>query len=558
MNELIIYLIEASLCLTLLYGIYRLLLEKETFFTFNRFYLISILVFSMLLPLASFNLWDSDTGLINQQLSELSKVRSAYYVAINDIGSPANEEAIDSGNWIQRLWTSDWNFSRIVMASLLIIYAIGFAFLLCRLALFFSKLRQMKKALPHAECNGIKVVKLPPSNAPFSFMNTVFIPEDIGTDRDFDQVLAHEKTHMSQRHSIDLIFVQFMAALLWFNPIVWLLLKSLKQTHEYLADSNMLLKGFSLVEYQTLLLRQLISNNSYGLVHNFNLSFIKKRITMMSIQKSGWAGWSRAALAMAFILILGMATAHSNAIASQPSPSMDNATVDSTQEIQFYIDGIAIEKGLQYSELEKTKGQFRFKTTNSKMSKLFVTLKLIRKGAEMGRKSANLEAGESFSLRSLLDKAKLEDYLIIDAQEDRTSHLFNFPLFRDSKSWKFAKESRLLPEDRMVQLSINGQKVNKKTAMPASMLDKKPIALQLNYELADFVDSELTEQRNGRVVLTLVRAGLGLRSVKQDGVKRKSTVALGKLLENAQAGDVVVVQLGAEYGLEIYATFNIE
>ena len=62
MNELIIYLIEASLCLTLLYGIYRLLLEKETFFTFNRFYLISILVFSMLLPLASFNLWDSDTG----------------------------------------------------------------------------------------------------------------------------------------------------------------------------------------------------------------------------------------------------------------------------------------------------------------------------------------------------------------------------------------------------------------------------------------------------------------------------------------------------------------
>ena len=126
----------------------------------------------------------------------------------------------------------------------------------------------------------------------------------VGTP-EFDQILAHERTHIQQKHSIDLIFVQLLAAFFWFNPVIWRLIKSLKTTHEYIADKKIINSGYSLVEYQTLLLKQLISNNSFGLVHNFNLSFIKKRITMMKNKKSGWSGKVKVAMTIAITLIGG-------------------------------------------------------------------------------------------------------------------------------------------------------------------------------------------------------------------------------------------------------------
>lgn len=129
-------------------------------------------------------------------------------------------------------------------------------------------------------------------------MKYVFVHEAMRQTEEFEQVLAHERTHIRQKHSLDLLIVQLVAAFLWFNPLVWHLIKSLKTTHEYIADRKMITQGYSLVEYQTLLLRQLISNNSFGLVHNFNLSFIKKRITMMKNKKSGRIGRAKVALAV--------------------------------------------------------------------------------------------------------------------------------------------------------------------------------------------------------------------------------------------------------------------
>jgi beta-lactamase regulating signal transducer with metallopeptidase domain len=143
---------------------------------------------------------------------------------------------------------------------------------------------------PHAEMDGVKIIKLPFPTAPFSFFRYVFVRDEMVGTPEFDHILAHERTHIQQKHSLDLIFVQLLAAFLWFNPVIWLLIKSLKTTHEYIADKKIINSGYSLVEYQTLLLKQLISNNSFGLVHNFNLSFIKKRITMMTHKKSGWSG----------------------------------------------------------------------------------------------------------------------------------------------------------------------------------------------------------------------------------------------------------------------------
>ncbi|CAN0188815.1 unnamed protein product, partial [Chrysoparadoxa australica] len=139
-----------------------------------------------------------------------------------------------------------------------------------------------------------------------------FVHEEALEDNAFQQILAHENTHIDQWHSIDLLFVQLLAAFLWFNPVTWQLIKSLKATHEYIVDKQMIKQGYSLVEYQTLLLRQLISNNSYGLVHNFNLSFIKKRITMMKLKDSGWAGKARFLTAVTVAIVFSLVIVQCN------------------------------------------------------------------------------------------------------------------------------------------------------------------------------------------------------------------------------------------------------
>lgn len=302
------YLIESSAVLALLYSLYLLLLRKETFFNLNRFYLLAI---SFLIPIVSFQVSVSPNQVIKKPIEQLSTVRFKYYEALSDwnFEGNGNTENPTSAN---QLANFKWINGKLVMMLLLFIYGIGVLASLFRLVWIYRSIYQLKSGNPKMEMQGMTIVKGPYEIPPFSFMNSVFMYKDlIGTD-EFQQILAHEKTHIEQRHSADLIIVQLLAAFLWFNPVVWWLIKSLKTTHEYIADKKMINQGYSLVEYQSLLLRQLISNNSFGLVHNFNLTFIKKRIIMMKIKDSGWAGRAKVAFALSFVVIFGLIVSQCN------------------------------------------------------------------------------------------------------------------------------------------------------------------------------------------------------------------------------------------------------
>ena len=302
MGKFLIYLLESSVLLALFYLIYSLVLRRETFFSLNRFFLLGILPISLLFPLLSFDFNPTKVVAVERPMEQISKLRMSYYEAMalweyegsraassNDTGSsPANRD------WI-----------KISSISLLVLYAAGIMVCLSRT---FWSLRWIWKTItiyPRLEMDSMKIIRIPMATAPFSFFHFVFVHDDIVGTPEFDQILAHERTHVQQKHSIDLIIVQLLAAFFWFNPVIWRLIKSLKTTHEYIADKKTINSGYSLVEYQTLLLKQLISNNSFGLVHNFNLSFIKKRITMMTNKQSGWSGKVKVAVAIAVSLIGG-------------------------------------------------------------------------------------------------------------------------------------------------------------------------------------------------------------------------------------------------------------
>ncbi|MGL1888101.1 MAG: M56 family metallopeptidase [Reichenbachiella sp.] len=315
MGRLLLYLLECSVTLVLLYSLYVLLLRKETFFSVNRFFLLAILAFSFLIPLMSFELSSSKEYVMTEPIQQLSTARVSYYEALAD-WSEGNGV---SGNVVAvtQLPTDRNTLSLVMMV--LAVYAIGVIAILFRLIWTYHWIHELKKNNHKEEMEGVTVVKLPQRIAPFSFLNSVFVSEELLETKEFVQILAHEKTHIKQRHSVDLLIVQLLAAVLWFNPVVWLLIKSLKTTHEYIADKKMITQGYSLVEYQSLLLRQLISNNSFGLVHNFNLSFIKKRITMMKIKETGWTGKVKFVLVLSVVTVFSLVMIQCNSAMDQDS-----------------------------------------------------------------------------------------------------------------------------------------------------------------------------------------------------------------------------------------------
>jgi len=295
------YLLESSAVLAFFYLIYVLVLSKETFFSLSRFFLLGILVISLLFPLLSFDFNSNQVAAVERPLKEINKFRTSYYeaMALWEYNSSGLRETHVQGR--PRETTTDW--IKYSLIALLMLYFVGAAVCLSRIFWTLRWIWKMIDFYPHGQMEGVKVIKVPFQTAPFSFFSYVFVHNEMAGTPEFHQILAHERTHIQQKHSIDLVFVQVLAAFLWFNPVIWRLIKSLKTTHEYIADNKIVNAGYSLVEYQTLLLKQLISNNSLGLVHNFNLSFIKKRIIMMTHKKSGWSGKVKVASAIATTLI---------------------------------------------------------------------------------------------------------------------------------------------------------------------------------------------------------------------------------------------------------------
>ncbi len=309
MTGILIYLLESSLILAAFYALYYLFLRNLTFFNANRILLLLIPPVALVIPLMSFESTANSPVFAERPLKEINSVRSNYYTALDEWTRPNNAETEPS----QDLRPSV-SIREVFPQILLGIYLIGAIGLIFRLFWSVTGIYKLLQVGDIEIIKGVKVVKMPFPLAPFSFLQYIFIHFNEENHDSNTQIIEHERTHINERHSIDLIFVQLLAAIFWFNPIIWLLIKSLKTTHEYIADRKMLQKGYSAVEYQALLLRQLISNNSLGLVHNFNLSFIKKRITMMKNNNSGKSGIVKISAATLGLVLLSLLIVQCNSM----------------------------------------------------------------------------------------------------------------------------------------------------------------------------------------------------------------------------------------------------
>lgn len=253
------YLLEANIYLGVFYALYFLLLDRETYYKLNRVYLLCTPVLSYIIPLV--------------QVGWLKSYEDGGKIVATIIYNPRLHQNVATTAYFtwQNALVTGYVTGAVVMLTL---FALKISQLL--------KLTRTQKSLLH---NKYKLVKVEDANTAFSFFNYVFIGTNVSGA---DTMIRHELVHIDQKHSVDIVFLELVKIINWFNPFIYLLQRSLKTVHEYIADEQTAAYENDALTYSSFLV-----SNAYGLsgssISNsfFNYNLLKKRIIMLNQRRSG-------------------------------------------------------------------------------------------------------------------------------------------------------------------------------------------------------------------------------------------------------------------------------
>ena len=272
MTDFLIYQGKTAAALAVFYMFYRLLLSKETFHRFNRIVLLATAAISFILPLCVITIQKVETIQTERPVIE--------YAAATEV--TASEETLEFVETPEKpAAESPW-----WPAVLTTVFALGALAILAITIISMIKTHKIIRGGRHELLeSGETLVITDYDTAPFSWMKYIVLSKE-DYESGYSQILTHEKAHIALRHSWDIIFVDMITALQWFNPAIWMLKADLRAIHEYEADDAVLRSGANVKEYQYLLIRKAVSKSGYSVANSFNHSTLKARITMMLNQKS--------------------------------------------------------------------------------------------------------------------------------------------------------------------------------------------------------------------------------------------------------------------------------
>lgn len=262
MNGLINYLLEGSLVLGTGLVFYKVLFERLTFFHWNRVFLLALLASVCVLPAVNFDL---NFGASNP----VAALGDSMAWMETQVGTSSPKTAAYAIGW-----------QGILIAS----YLLGGVIFLTRLLVGILKtLRLIHNSEKIVE--GDLCIAVNPVFAPASFFRFILLPSYDPDSPEHRQIIVHESVHVGRFHSMDILLVQFVKVVWWFNPLVYLLERSLREVHEYQAD-QVVTQSYSSIAYSRLLLKQLSADCGLRFMNNFNQFQTKKRIIMMNKTKS--------------------------------------------------------------------------------------------------------------------------------------------------------------------------------------------------------------------------------------------------------------------------------
>ena len=290
------YLLKSAVCMTVFLVFYQFLLEQEKMHQFKRFFLLGALIASLIIPALVFT----------EYIEAPSKAPIPTTVAYTSPELVAPNEPVtdmDVINWSLILWT---------------IYSLGLLIFGLRFVKHLYQIIQRIRKNPKLRLNAITQVFIREKISPHTFFHYIFLNKEAMEQNNIPkEVLLHEETHSKQLHSLDVLFIELLQVILWFNPLLILFKKNIKLNHEFLADHAVLKENVPTQNYQNTLLSFLsaASANNYKSIKMANTIIysstraersrgIKKRFTVMKKRTSQKTMIAKSLLLLPLLVLL--------------------------------------------------------------------------------------------------------------------------------------------------------------------------------------------------------------------------------------------------------------
>ena len=325
------YLAKVNAALILFYLLYAVVFRRDTFIRLRRYYLLSAIVFSLVYPFFSVNaLSELYTFPQHRQTVEATVV----------LGEPTMTVLEEDANDFSVPWKN------IGIAAL----ALGTLFFAARLVWQLISILKIRRGSPREIISGYAIYQVNAPITPFSFFGWIFIHANAHSEEELRQILLHEGTHARQWHSADVMLIELLCVLFWWNPAVWLMKREITINLEYLADNDVLQHGISSKEYQYHLLKLTYRETAVQIVNNFNVSQLKQRIMMMNKSKSPTQKLARylSVLPLALLLITLNSCLNKEkktdetTVTEEPVPVAENAQAPAADTAQVVKDEVFV------------------------------------------------------------------------------------------------------------------------------------------------------------------------------------------------------------------------
>ena len=309
-----IYLLKVNIAIALFYAFYKLLLGRDTFFAWRRAALFAFIVLSIAIPAINISEW------LGQHAS-LNGIANAVYagLVLPEVVAEAENGAYS--------WTAS------IMNWGIAVYFMVVAVLLVRFMVQLLSILRLSSKSKSLMLYGVKIRLLTANIAPFSFFKLIFINPDEHKNDELQEILSHEKAHVDQWHSVDVILGELVCVAFWYNPFMWLTKREIRNNLEYLADNRVLCEGYNTKSYQYHLLGLTYQKAAVNLYNNFNVLPLKERIKMMNKKRTNGVGRAKYLLLLPLVTLLmigsNFKSAAQESVSAEPAvESASNAASD--------------------------------------------------------------------------------------------------------------------------------------------------------------------------------------------------------------------------------------
>lgn len=324
MQTFLPYLLKAAACLAVFWTFFRVMLSRTTLYRFNRLVLLAGTALAMLLPLCVITRY--------REIPVMPELPQVVFAA------PAPEVSAPAFSW--QTVAAVLFGAGAVATGLHTLWSLG------------CVARLVGRGRRERLTDGVVLVRTSRAVSPFSWGRYIVLPERLEA-ADEASILLHERAHLRLGHTFDLLWMDAVCLLQWFNPAVWLLRRELREVHEYEADAAVLAAGADARAYQMLLIKEAAGGRWYSVANSFNHSKLKNRITMMLRKRSSrWAG-ARVLLLLPLVGVALGAFAETRYVISDDKDKKENVTVrierskrstaEARDKLQFWADTVCVE-----------------------------------------------------------------------------------------------------------------------------------------------------------------------------------------------------------------------